>query len=252
VSSLIGLYQTLQPNLELKTWLRLGIVTGNGEYKTGFVSFGPMGMESLLVIVHSLPTEANAVPELVALAERTAEYDEADQMALLKQVLGCVGGGGAGERIAGSTLLERSLWALLDARIEAAFVPARQKGHATGSLQGGATTTSLNPAPQEPFLPTPAMERVLDALNGRSLTGDALANRLHMDRSGLLRRLVRPLMKAGMIKNNRNAGGYYRPDALDPKLAKKLGVQHCPPPRAATEVPTEAPTEAPTVGPAPT
>jgi hypothetical protein len=234
--------KALQSSLELKTWWRLGFVIGNEEYMGGDTYCKPAGMTSLLLIIHSLSKDATAVPELVALAERTAEYDEDDQMALLKQVLGCAGIESDEWRTSRSTPLERGLWAVLDARIEAAFEPAEQKTHATGSHQGTSKTTSPNLAEQEPVFLTQSMGRVLDALDGRSLTGDALARRLHTDKSGLQRRTLKPLMMAGMIKNSRRAGGYYRPDALDPKVAKKLSVQHCSPPRTTTEAPPEAPT----------
>lgn len=55
-------------------------------------------------------------------------------------------------------------------------------------------------------------ERILDVLAGRALTADALGAEVG-DRSRLFKRGgVKELMEAGLVKNDRRLGGYYRPD----------------------------------------
>jgi hypothetical protein len=60
---------------------------------------------------------------------------------------------------------------------------------------------------------TEIQRRVMDALDGRAMTGDALAAELRVDRSRLIRDHLRPLQAVGRVANDRKVGGYYRPDA---------------------------------------
>jgi hypothetical protein len=73
------------------------------------------------------------------------------------------------------------------------------------------------------FIPSQLQERILEALDQKALTLDALACKLHVDRSTLHRNGIKELMKRGRIDKNRRAGGYYRPDAPPPKYAQQLG-----------------------------
>jgi hypothetical protein len=75
------------------------------------------------------------------------------------------------------------------------------------------------------FIPTDLQERILEALNGKALTLDALAEKLDHERSSLHRDGLKELMRRGLVRNNRRAGGYYRPDAPPPKYADRLGQQ---------------------------
>jgi hypothetical protein len=68
------------------------------------------------------------------------------------------------------------------------------------------------------FIPTAFQERVLNALDKKALTKRALERVLGVDSKQLQRDGLTPLMRAGKIRNNRNAGGYYRPDAPPPRL----------------------------------
>jgi predicted transcriptional regulator len=64
---------------------------------------------------------------------------------------------------------------------------------------------------------------VLEALDGKALTLDALATKLGVDRSALHRRGLKELLARGLVENHRRVGGYYRPDAPPPKYAGRLG-----------------------------
>jgi predicted transcriptional regulator len=84
------------------------------------------------------------------------------------------------------------------------------------------------PAPQvteqeTPFITTELQDGILQALDGKALTLDALVAKLGVDRSTLNRFGVKELKARGLIANNRRVGGYYRPDAPPPKYAAVLG-----------------------------
>jgi hypothetical protein len=88
-----------------------------------------------------------------------------------------------------------------------------------------------SPAPQvteqeTPFIPTELQEAILQALDGKALTLDALVAKLAVDRSNLNRSGVKELKARGRIANNRRVGGYYRPDAPPPKYAAVLAQKH--------------------------
>jgi hypothetical protein len=72
------------------------------------------------------------------------------------------------------------------------------------------------------FIPSDLQERILEALDQKALTLDALVSKLHVDRRTLHRNGIKELMQLGMIGNDRRVGGYYRPDAPPPKYAEKL------------------------------
>jgi hypothetical protein len=74
-----------------------------------------------------------------------------------------------------------------------------------------------------PFLPSDLHERILEALDQKALTLDALAIKLDVERSTLHRDGLKELKRRGLIANNRRAGGYYRADAPPPKYAEQLG-----------------------------
>jgi hypothetical protein len=76
---------------------------------------------------------------------------------------------------------------------------------------------------EEPFVPTAFQERILAALNKKAMKADALQSALWVDRKRLYREGLNPLMQAGLVRNNRRVGGYYRPDAPPPKYAEFLG-----------------------------
>ena len=78
-----------------------------------------------------------------------------------------------------------------------------------------------------PFIPSDLQERILEVLQQKALTLDALAVKLDVDRSALYRDGIKELMQRGLIANNRRVGGYYRPDAPPPKYAEQLGRKPC-------------------------
>jgi hypothetical protein len=72
------------------------------------------------------------------------------------------------------------------------------------------------------FIPSELQERILEALNQKALTLDALVLKLHVDRSSLYRNGIKELMQRRVIANDRRVGGYYRHDAPPPKYADQL------------------------------
>lgn len=92
--------------------------------------------------------------------------------------------------------------------------------------QERAAISTLSPLPPDadlPFLPSELQERILEALQYKALTLDALAAKLQVERSALHRDGIKELKRRGLIANNRRAGGYYRPDVPPPKYAEQLG-----------------------------
>jgi hypothetical protein len=79
-----------------------------------------------------------------------------------------------------------------------------------------------NAAPPIPRGTTTTEERVLKALDGKALTADGLQRALGMDRKQLYRDGINPLKGRGYIANDRNYGGYYRPDAPPPRVREAL------------------------------
>lgn len=72
------------------------------------------------------------------------------------------------------------------------------------------------PAARRLFIPTQAQQDILEALDGKALTGDALAAKLDVDRRGVMRSLAE-LREHGLVENRQRVG-YYRPDAPPPEL----------------------------------
>lgn len=66
-------------------------------------------------------------------------------------------------------------------------------------------------------------ERVLELLDRKAMTADALAHKLGVHRRALFRDALKELRAPGRIGNHRRVGGYYRPDAPPPKYAALLG-----------------------------
>jgi hypothetical protein len=77
---------------------------------------------------------------------------------------------------------------------------------------------ALRGIPAPASSPTPPLgeveRRIMEALDGKALTLDALAAQLDRDPSRLHRDHLKPLLDGDHIKNDRRIGGYYRPDAL--------------------------------------
>jgi hypothetical protein len=71
-----------------------------------------------------------------------------------------------------------------------------------------------------PFVPTPLQEGILEALKGKALRTDALANKVGCHRNQLFQRPggLHELREHGMVDNHHRIG-YYRPDAPPPELA---------------------------------
>jgi hypothetical protein len=75
------------------------------------------------------------------------------------------------------------------------------------------------------FIPSPLQLRILEALNHKVLTLDALAEKLEVERSRLHRDALKELKDRGYVKNSRKIGGYYRPDRPPPEYADWLKTQ---------------------------
>ncbi|VTR94101.1 unnamed protein product [Gemmata massiliana] len=74
--------------------------------------------------------------------------------------------------------------------------------------------TILEGPEDESFVPSERQREILKALDGRALTGAALAAELGLqDKSRLIRDEMSQLVAIGAVKNERRKGGYYRPDA---------------------------------------
>jgi hypothetical protein len=80
-----------------------------------------------------------------------------------------------------------------------------------------------SPRESSPFIPSELQERILEALDKKALTLDALAEQLDIERSALHRDGIKELMAENRIANHRRVGGYYRLDAPPPKYAALLG-----------------------------
>jgi hypothetical protein len=116
-------------------------------------------------------------------------------------------------------LLVRStpaLWEWQQASAAGSAADRRPEPPAAGPPPAQATEQEL------PFIPTELQGRILQALDGKAMTLDALAAKLDVDRSTLYRFGVKELKARGLIANNRRVGGYYRPDAPPPKYAAVL------------------------------
>lgn len=86
------------------------------------------------------------------------------------------------------------------------------------------TATSSSSADDDlAFIPSELQQRILEVLQHKALTLDALTAKLEIDRSNLHRDGIKELKRRGLIDNNRRAGGYYRPDAPPLKYAEQLG-----------------------------
>jgi biotin operon repressor len=84
--------------------------------------------------------------------------------------------------------------------------------------EAGDTSAASAPSRQTdaPFIPTELQRRILQKLDGKVLTLDALAQKLETDRSRVHRDGIKELKDRGFVKNNRRLGGYYRPDSPPP------------------------------------
>jgi hypothetical protein len=89
----------------------------------------------------------------------------------------------------------------------------------------GVTTTGVGSTQgqPEPYIPSPLQRRILEVLDGKALTADALEVRLQVDRKSLYRDGLNPLRNRDLVRNSRSIPGYYRPDAPPPEFAKFFG-----------------------------
>jgi hypothetical protein len=71
------------------------------------------------------------------------------------------------------------------------------------------------------FVPDRTQSLILDALDGKALTLAKLERAAERSRKTLIKAL-KELNKAGLVKNCRRIGGYYRPDAPPPRVAPYL------------------------------
>ncbi len=94
---------------------------------------------------------------------------------------------------------------------------------AANTLSTAAAHPPSSPANETPFIPSELQQSILEALDQKALTLDALVAKLSVDRSTLHRNGIKELSQRGLIHNNRRVGGYYRPDAPPPKYADLLG-----------------------------
>ncbi len=90
-------------------------------------------------------------------------------------------------------------------------------------LAATATSSQLSADDDLPFIPSELQQCILEVLQHKALTLDALAVKLDIDRSNLHRDGIKELKRRGLIDNNRRVGGYYRPDVPPPKYAEQLG-----------------------------
>jgi hypothetical protein len=81
-----------------------------------------------------------------------------------------------------------------------------------------------SPTAGQPFVPTPLQKRILDALAGKAMKADKLADAVKVDRRRLFRDGIKELRERGLIKNSRRVGGYYRPNAPPPQFASFLSA----------------------------
>jgi len=73
------------------------------------------------------------------------------------------------------------------------------------------------------FVPTPLQQEILNALEGKALRTDALANKLGVERSRLFQKPkggIMELKKEGFVESHPRLG-YFRPDAPPPELASE-------------------------------
>jgi hypothetical protein len=80
----------------------------------------------------------------------------------------------------------------------------------------------LLPKAPEPFVPTPLQKKILEALDGRALRSEPLANEIKTDKRKLYRQgknlgPLDELEKYGLVTKHRRLG-YYRPDRPPPGL----------------------------------
>jgi hypothetical protein len=76
-------------------------------------------------------------------------------------------------------------------------------------------------APQIRFVPSPLQQRIMRALNHRQLTSSQLEDELGSDHKQMFREWgLRGLMKQGLVANNGDRKGYYRPDARPPLFGR--------------------------------
>jgi hypothetical protein len=94
-------------------------------------------------------------------------------------------------------------------------------GESPGQTVSGESLQAPDSPAEPPFIATELQERILEALHGKALTLDALAEKLKTDRSALHRDGLKELMQLGRIANVRRVG-YYRTDAPPSKYAKEL------------------------------
>ncbi len=86
---------------------------------------------------------------------------------------------------------------------------------------------SLPPTPEEPrFVPTDMQQRILAALNGRSLRTDALAAKVNVNRRTLFKDPggLGELVEEGLVAHHKRVG-YWHPDAPPPDLPPELQAE---------------------------
>jgi hypothetical protein len=106
-----------------------------------------------------------------------------------------------------------------------------------GQCDGGNTcprhTTTASPQPMTPGGDGPAtspnlkpvQRRAYEMLNGKAFTKNEFAEALDgTDPGNLHQRVLRPLMERGLVRNDNDGTGYYRPDAPPPGKVPPAGV----------------------------
>jgi hypothetical protein len=91
-----------------------------------------------------------------------------------------------------------------------------------GGVRGTSDSSGAPRQADDSFIPSDLQRQILQKLDGKALTLDALVSKLHVDRSRLHRDGLKELMARGLVKNSRRVGGYYRPDAPPPELRDLL------------------------------
>jgi hypothetical protein len=89
---------------------------------------------------------------------------------------------------------------------------------------GGEVSLPVTKAPivEAEWVPSSVQLAILQALEGKIMTADALAATIGCDRTTLYTGgAIQQLMDRGFVKNSRKLGGYYRPSHL-PEAVKEL------------------------------
>jgi hypothetical protein len=68
------------------------------------------------------------------------------------------------------------------------------------------------------WIPSEPQRQALEHLKGKALTRDSLASKLDKDPRVVTRDVLKALREQGLIRHDRRAGGFYRPDAPPPDV----------------------------------